>query len=158
MLWHSQDNRWGGHNIFPNTRSNWETQDPGMQEPPLVSSIGFLTVWASALSRTWVLALHWIPQHQEAQLPGALILLGSQNLRSLVTPRFEDHRSILIPRSSDILRFQDHRTPESDDHRNSWTLSSSDETKITGGRGSSQRQQGQVAQKITKWQKASPRT
>ena len=57
----------------------------------------------------------------------------------------ETSRETLTPRSSDTTGSQDHRITESEDHRDSWTLSSSDTTKITGGTGSIQRQQWQLA-------------
>jgi len=53
---------------------------------------------------------------------------------------------------------QGHWTLESQGHRDSWILRSADTTRITGGTGSSQRQQEQVALEITRWQEASTRT
>ena len=85
-------------------------QNPGTQGPLPSQWQGFLPVWASALSKLWVLALLPAPQHQEETwLPVTLTCSGSQDLRSLVTP---GPRGSLTPRSSEKPRIsgsQDHR-------------------------------------------------
>ena len=49
------------------------------------------------------------------------------------------------------------RIPGSQDLRDSWTPMSSDTTRITGGTGSRQRQQGKVAPKKMRWHEVSAR-
>jgi hypothetical protein len=85
------------------------------------------------------------------RITGALSQSKSEDLRSLVTPGFQDPRSSLTLRSSNTPGSQDHRIPESQDHRDSWTLRSSDIARITEGTSSSQRLQGHVALEIRRW-------
>ena len=89
-----------------NTGSNWDQQDPGMQELHQTSGMGsFHSVWASALSRSWAQTLQPAPQHPEAApLPGPLTYPGSED-----------------PRSSDTPRISVSQDPESQDHRDSLT-------------------------------------
>ena len=78
---------------------------------PVALVRSFQSVWFGALSRPWVQTLQPAPQHPEAApLPGAPTHPGSQ----------------------------DHRTPKSQDPRDSLTWRSSDSTRITGRTGSSQ--------------------
>jgi hypothetical protein len=71
-------------------------------------------------------------------------IIESHDLRSLVTPGFQDQRGSLTQGALTHPESQDHRITEMQNSRKSWTLRSSDTTRLTGGTCSSQRQQGQV--------------
>jgi hypothetical protein len=120
----------------PNTGSNWDQWDPGMQELCQTSSKGsFWSVWAGALSRPWAQTLQPAPQHPKAApFPGTLTCLGSKDhriLKSLVTPGSLGPKGTLTPRSLDTPRI-------AGSQNHSLTLRSSDTTRTTGRTGSSQ--------------------
>lgn len=128
------------------------------KEPPPSQRHTFLLAYTCAQSRHRVLAPRQTLQHLEkARLPEALT---QQDLRSSDTTGSQDPRVSLTVRSSNtprISRSQDHRITESQDHKDKWTPRSYDTTKLKGGTGSNQRQQGKLSLEITKWWEASTR-
>ena len=87
---------------------------------------------------------------EEAPLPGALAHPGSQD-HSLVTPGPQGLRGSLNSRDSDTPRIsgsQNHRITGS---QNSWTLRSSDSTRMIGRTGSSQIYLAQEELEIIRW-------
>jgi hypothetical protein len=107
--------------------------------------------WAD---RCWMLALHPVPKHPDttSKSMGDLPCPWSQDLKNLVTPGFQDPKAAWLSGALTHTGSQHHRNLESLDHRDSRTLRSSDTTRISGGTGSSQRQWGQLAVEITRWQ------
>jgi hypothetical protein len=85
-------------------------------------------------------------------------ILESQDPRSLVTPGSQGLSGSLNAKDSDTPESQHHRIPESQDHKESWTLRSSDSTEITGRTDSNQIYRGQGALEIIRWWEASIRT
>lgn len=98
----AQDHR-RGHNICPNTWSNWDHQDPGMKEPLPTQWHRFLQIRTYTQSRPGVLTLNPLLQYLKgALLPGALKHPGSQDHRGSLTPRRSDK-----PRNTGVLT-EDH--------------------------------------------------
>jgi hypothetical protein len=89
--------------------------------------------------------------------PGSLTT-GSQDKRSLVTPVLQGLRGIWLPRTLTHPDFQVHRSPQAKDHRESWTLRSSESTGIIGKTGSNQIYWGQQVLEIIRWKEAIVRT
>ena len=151
--------RSGGHNRGPQHQELHQgpagfrdTGTPTLSVAPVPSSLSW------CLKQIWVLAQHRVPQHsEEAQCSDALTCPGSQDLSSFITPGFQDPRGSLTPRSSDTPRMsgsQDHRMTGSQSDLDSEEFGYNS---ITGGKGSSQKQRGQVELEKTRWHKASIR-
>jgi hypothetical protein len=84
-------------------------------------------------------------------------ILGFQDPRILVHQDLRVSEEAWVPRTLTHTESQVHRSPESQDHRESWTLSS-DSTKIIGRTRSYQIYWGQRAFGILRWQEARIRT
>jgi hypothetical protein len=79
------------HQHPPQDGSNWDPQgsrDTGTPTPPVAWVPSGLS---RCVSRPWALALQQAQYHR---------IIGSQDLRSLVTPGFQDPKGSLTPRSS----------------------------------------------------------
>jgi hypothetical protein len=136
----------GEEDNCPNTGSNWDQWDPGIQELCATSGTGFF--WSGPVlwvDLGWAQTLQPVPQYpEEAPLPGALTCPGTTGCQD--------------PRIWGAWSHQDLRVPESQDHRDDWILRSSDTAKITGRTGSSQVKGRQAALEIIRWWEASIRT
>lgn len=104
-------------------------QDTGMEGSPPSQGHRYHPVWTSALSRSWTLASHQVPQHpEEARFPGALTCPGTEVLwNARITEEAQ------LPGDQTQPGSQDNKIPGSQDQ--SWTLWSCDTRRITGGTG-----------------------
>lgn len=88
-------------------------------------------------------------------------ITGSQDHRF---PGAWSHQVLRVPKATWLPGAQthpgsqDHKIPESQDHRDSLTLKRSDTTRITRRTGSSQIYREQVALEIIRWREANVRT
>lgn len=74
VLKHTLGHRWGGQNIFHNTQKKRVPQNPVMEEPRHNKGHGFLPVWTSVMSSTWVQAPHpGLQKPEEVRIPSDLI-------------------------------------------------------------------------------------
>ena len=115
-----QDQRWGGHNICPNTGSNWDQRDPGTQELyPTTGTGSFQSEpmpWAD-LGLELHSQSHNTQGSSTPRCSNTSRIPGAQDPGSLVIPGSQGPRGSLTPRSSDNT--QDPRIPESQRQLNS---------------------------------------
>ena len=117
--------------------------------------LGFLLICAGT---PWFWTYQTAPHSPEkTPLPGAVTHPGSQDNRSLVTPGSQGLRGNLTAKNSDTTEPQIHRSLETQDHRESWTLKTPESPGIIGRTGSNQIYWGQQALEIIRWQETSNR-